>query len=150
MKRKMGERPKKKHYKKSKTSAGTGAAPNPAADAIRYLDAWCERESGAWKFAKKSQVYLLRHAYDSAVLPSAHFQKLVRYVAGLPEGPARAKTIEQARALHADARSVLGKVAAGSGGDSEAAAAPGDGALDESHLEDVRRRASQILSAFND
>jgi hypothetical protein len=155
-KRKTGERPKKANKKKPIPKGGHNEpAPNPAADAIAYLDAWCEREKGEWKFNKTRQVYLLRHAYDDDVLPKEHFKKLVNYIAVLPEGPARSKTVEQAKALHDDARSVLKQTKTTAPPDAKAAddtspdaIAAGDAALDEERLMVVRKRAKTLLEAL--
>ncbi|KAJ1615986.1 hypothetical protein T492DRAFT_1109596 [Pavlovales sp. CCMP2436] len=145
-KRKTGERPKKANYKKPVSKGGHNEPPpNPVVDAIAYLDAWCAREKGGdWKFNKTRQVYLLRHAYDEDVLPKEHFKKLVRYIAVLPEGPARGKTIEQALVLHDDARSVLKQTKDTAPG----AIAVGDASPDEKRLAVVRKRAKKLLKAL--
>ncbi|KAG8466012.1 hypothetical protein KFE25_005582 [Diacronema lutheri] len=158
MKRKKGERLKKKHFKRpAPKRPSNGTAPNPAVDAIRYLDEWCaQAKGGAWKFAKSRQVYLLRHAFNADVLPEQHFKKLVSYLVGLPEGAARAKTIEQARA-HADGRlpqqpkakdvsNAAAPAAEPSSGEEPTASAAKDVERERAQL--VQKRARRILKAL--
>lgn len=159
--RKKGERPKKKHYKKpAPKKTGDGPVPNPAADCAQYLQDWCSQSKGGthtWKFNKSRQVFLLRHAYDADIFNDDVFKQLCEYVAGLPEGPARNKTIEQARA-HADGRSAARTPAPttvpptvdpdNTAPDAAANVTPADAALDEARAEGVRRRACQMLRAL--
>lgn len=157
-KRRKGERPKKKHYKRpAPKKAGDGPAPNPAAEAIKYLEEWgAQSKGGAWRFAKTRQVYLLRHAYDCDALPDSAFDQLASYVAGLPEGAARAKTAVQAKAYAAGgvpprkaAPAAPAPAAEPDGADAGAPAADTT-ALDEARMVRVRDRARRILKALGE
>lgn len=71
--------------------------------AAAYLQAWRAREDGnsegaPWKFNKATQAWLLRHAYDSELVPKDVFKLLLKYLVGL-QGAARERLSAEADAL---------------------------------------------------
>ena len=73
----------KKTNKKKKKKNDTIKDPEEASS---YLSLWKHDRSGAWKFNKNTQSWLLRHMYDHVRVSKMSFATLVEYVSSAGGG----------------------------------------------------------------
>ena len=89
------------------SSQGTAAAA-----AAEYLQQWAEQqrlpkgEEGAWKFAKKRQVFLLKSWADRQQVSADTFKLLLLYARSLPEACAE-RTVKHAKDVAASAEKAV-------------------------------------------
>ncbi|KAL7752275.1 hypothetical protein RI367_002320 [Sorochytrium milnesiophthora] len=100
------KRPRKnKNKNKKKKSKGGGKQPVPTpvaaedstAKHLEYLEQWVNDRT-SWKFNKRSQIWLLKHLYNPAMVADSHFNMLLAYLDGL-QGAVRTRIFEQAKAF---------------------------------------------------
>lgn len=64
---------------------------NPT-EVASYLSSWKHREVSAWKFNKNTQSWIIRHMYDSKLVPKSTFALVTEYMAGIQGDTLRNRT----------------------------------------------------------
>lgn len=69
--------------------------PPPEADQLVYLRSYTQNKD-TWKFSKSKQNWIIRHVYDTAIIPISYHEYLLNYLEGV-KGGIRDRIVETAQ-----------------------------------------------------
>lgn len=71
--------------------------PPPEADQLVYLRLYTQ-DKKQWKFSKSKQNWIIRHVYDTNVIPPSYHEYLINYLEGV-QGGIRARIVESSEKI---------------------------------------------------